>query len=179
MEKIAVICVGNRLMLDDGIGPAVYDALTEDYRFPENVELIDAGCMSMDLLHVVRDFDYIITVDAIDGLDADPGTVFRFAPEDIGGGVAIMQSLHDLRLIDLFNAAALLGYHAEGICYGMKVLNMHPLDLTEGLTQPVFDALPLLRDAVLAELLGRGVEIRNADGSVFVPPAGDQPDSCE
>ena len=27
--KIAVFCVGNRLMLDDGIGPAVYDELVE------------------------------------------------------------------------------------------------------------------------------------------------------
>ena len=30
--KIAVFCVGNRLMLDDGIGPAVYDELVEPMR---------------------------------------------------------------------------------------------------------------------------------------------------
>ena len=35
--KIAVLCVGNRLMLDDGAGPAVYDELNERYLLPENV----------------------------------------------------------------------------------------------------------------------------------------------
>ena len=33
--KIAVFCVGNRLMLDDGIGPAVYDELVEHYEIPD------------------------------------------------------------------------------------------------------------------------------------------------
>ena len=115
MEKIAIICVGNRLMLDDGIGPAVFDELTEKYSFPEHVSLFDAGCMTMDLLPVVRDHDFLIVVDAVDGTGEKPGTVFRFAPEDIAGH-PVMQSLHDLRVIDLLNAASLLGYEARGIC---------------------------------------------------------------
>ena len=41
--KIAVFCVGNRLMLDDGIGPAVYDELVEHYEIPEGVDLYDLG----------------------------------------------------------------------------------------------------------------------------------------
>ena len=31
--RIAVFFVGNRLMLDDGIGPAVYDYIVENYNF--------------------------------------------------------------------------------------------------------------------------------------------------
>ena len=30
-QRVAVLCVGNRLMLDDGVGPAVYDELTASY----------------------------------------------------------------------------------------------------------------------------------------------------
>ena len=36
--KIAVFCVGNRLHLDDGVGPAVYDVVKERFDVPENVE---------------------------------------------------------------------------------------------------------------------------------------------
>lgn len=169
-EKIAVICVGNRLMLDDGIGPAVYDELIERFAFPDNVSLFDAGCMTMDLLPVARDYDYLIVVDAVDGTGEAPGTVFRFAPEDIANH-GVMQSLHDLRLIDLINAASLLGYEADGMCFGMQVENMSPAQLAEGLTPAVFDALPLLTDAVLAELVRRGVRFHHADGRLFVPPA--------
>ena len=35
--KTAVFCVGNKLMLDDGIGPAVYEELVNQYEFPEEV----------------------------------------------------------------------------------------------------------------------------------------------
>lgn len=41
--KIAVFCVGNRLMLDDGIGPAVYDELVEHYEIPEGVDPLRSG----------------------------------------------------------------------------------------------------------------------------------------
>lgn len=169
MEKIAVICVGNRLMLDDGIGPAVYDELSENYSFPDHVSLIDAGCMTMDLLPVVRDNDFLIVVDAVDGTGEAPGTVFRFAPEDIADH-PVMQSLHDLRVIDLLNAAALLGYEARGICFGIQVENMSPATITEGLTPDVFASLPLAVDSVLAELVCCGVSFSNADGTPFVPP---------
>ncbi len=169
MEKIAIICVGNRLMLDDGIGPAVFDELTEKYSFPEHVSLFDAGCMTMDLLPVVRDHDFLIVVDAVDGTGEKPGTVFRFAPEDIAGH-PVMQSLHDLRVIDLLNAASLLGYEARGICFGVQVENMTPATIAEGLTPDVYGALPIAVDSVLAELVRRGVSFSNADGAPFVPP---------
>lgn len=171
MERIAIICVGNRLMLDDGAAPAVYDELQAGFRFPDNVALFDAGCMTMDLLPVVRDYDYLIAVDAVDGTGEEPGTVFRFAPEDIAGH-GVMQSLHDMRLIDLLNAAELLGYEARGMCFGVQVENMNPAVVTEGLTPRVHEALPLLRDAVLAHLVELGVSFCNADGTPFVPPTG-------
>ena len=42
-RRIGVFCVGNKLMLDDGLGTAVYEELVERYEIPENVELFDLG----------------------------------------------------------------------------------------------------------------------------------------
>ena len=136
--KIAVFCVGNRLMLDDGIGPAVYDELVEHYEIPEGVDLYDLGCMTMKLLNKVDEYDFIITVDAVDGTDSEPGTVFRYKPEDI------------------FDAAQLLGYSCDGICYGMQIENMSPAELVEGLTPKVYERLPFLVETVVAELDRQG-----------------------
>ena len=36
-------------MLDDGVGPAVYEELRRG-EIPGNVELYDIGCLSMDML---------------------------------------------------------------------------------------------------------------------------------
>lgn len=155
-KKAAVLCVGNRLMLDDGIGPAVYDALKEDYEIPDEVVLYDVGCMSLDMVSVVKDCSFIIAVDAVDGTDEKPGTVFRFAPEDMARHSGAMASLHDLKLVDLFDAAALLGYSCEGICYGMQVENRDPATYVMGLTPAVSAALPLLEESVVAELARHG-----------------------
>jgi len=158
--RIAILCVGNRLMLDDGIGPAVYDELVSGYRFPENVQLFDVGCMSLDMLTHVRDYDLLITVDALDGTGEAPGTVFRFLPQDMMRRAGALQSLHDLRLVDLFDTAALLDYEAQGICFGMQVENPSPRDLTIGLTPAVHAALPQLVETIIAELAQSGIEIQ-------------------
>ncbi len=160
VERIAVFCVGNRLMLDDGLGSAVYDELVETYDFPDNVELYDVGCMSLDMIDTVKRCDLLITVDALDNTGQAPGTVFSFSPEDMARKTGANASLHDLKLVDLFDAAQLLGYSAQGLCFGMQVENASPAEYVVGLTPSVHDALPLLVDAVVAELVKRGVEVR-------------------
>ena len=154
--RIAVVCVGNKLMLDDGLGPAVYEELVRRYEAPDNVELFDVGCLSMDMIEVVRDFDVVMTVDAVDGTDAEPGTIFRFEPDAMARHTGATASLHDLKLVDLFDAAALLGYEAQGLCLGMQVENPSPAQVVIGLTPRVHAALPLLVEVVAGELARLG-----------------------
>lgn len=159
-RRIAVFCVGNKLMLDDGVGPAVYEELLTRYDIPDNVELFDLGCLSLNMIERVREYDVIITVDAVDGTDADPGTVFRFEPDAMARHSGATASLHDLKLVDLFDAAALLGYEAEGLCLGMLVENPSPAVVTVGLTPKVDAALPLLVETVAGELARLGSPLR-------------------
>lgn len=147
-------------MLDDGIGPAVYDELVEHYKIPDNVDLLDMGCMTMNLIGKVNEYDFIIAVDAVDGTDAEPGTVFRYKPYDIARHGSAMASLHELKLADLFDAASLLGYECDGICYGMQIENMSPAELTEGLTPKVYERLPFLVESVVAELDRQGSPLK-------------------
>ena len=159
-RRIAVFCVGNKLMLDDGVGPAVYEELLTRYDIPDNVELFDLGCLSLNMIERVREYDVIITVDAVDGTDADPGTVFRFEPDAMARHSGATASLHDLKLVDLFDAAALLGYEAEGLWLGMQVENPSPAVVTVGLTPKVDAALPLLVETVAGELARLGSPLR-------------------
>ncbi len=155
-RSAAVFFVGNKLMLDEGVASAAYEALLVRYDVPGNVRLLDVGCMSMDMLPYVRDCDFILTVDAIDGTEKEPGTVFRFPPNAMARAAGARASLHELKLADLFDAAALLGYEAEGFCVGMQVENMSPAECVMGLTPAVHAALPLLVETVAAELARHG-----------------------
>lgn len=155
-KKIAVFCVGNRLHLDDGIGPAVYDAVLDLFDMPEGVEIFDLGVLTMDMISYLDTCDAVITVDAIEYSGEKPGTVLRGSPQDMAQAQGANMSLHDLRLVDLFDAAVLLGYEAEGICLGMQVENTEPEILTEDLTPDVKAALPLLVETLAAELARLG-----------------------
>ena len=154
--KAAVIFVGNELMRDDGIGVHAYRLFLERYGAPAGVDVREAGCMSLDMLPLVDACDLIITVDAVEGTGKPAGTVFRFSPEDMARHSGAMASLHDLKLVDLFDAAALLGYSCEGVCFGMQVADKDPEEYDMELTEPCEAALPLLVDAVFAELSRRG-----------------------
>lgn len=168
--RIAVFCVGNSLMCDDGLGPVVYEELTRSYEFPNDVQLRDVGCMGMDMLDYVNGCEYIITVDAIDGTGQPVGTVFEFEPEDMMRHSGASASLHELTLADLFDAATLLGYECKGKCFGMQVSNISPEVVTIALTRPVYEAIPLLIDAILADLYTYGVPIRFKETGQLIKP---------
>ena len=157
VKRAAVIFVGNELMRDDGIGIHAYRMFTERYGTPEGVDVREVGCMSLDMIPLVDACDLIITVDAVEGTGKPAGTVFRFSPEDMARHSGAMASLHDLKLVDLFDAAALLGYSCEGVCFGMQVADKDPEEYDMALTEPCEAALPLLVESVEAELARHGV----------------------
>ena len=167
IKKIAVFCIGNRLHLDDGVGPAVYDAVLDRFEVPDNVELFDLGVLTMDMISYIETCDAVVTVDAIEHSGEPVGTVLRGTPEEMAPSQGAAISLHDLRLIDLFEAAMLLGYDAEGICLGMQVADTEPKLLTEDLTPDVKANLPLLVETLAAELARLG--------SPFIDKATGQP----
>lgn len=156
MKSIAVFCVGNRLHLDDGVGPAVYDEVLKRFDVPEGVQLFDLGVLTMDMIGYIDECDAVITVDAIEFSGEPAGTVLRGTPQDMAQSLGANMSLHDLRLVDLFDAAVLLGYDAEGVCLGVQVENTQPEILTEDLTPSVRAALPLLVETLAAELARLG-----------------------
>lgn len=155
--KVAVFLVGNKLMYDDGAAPALYEMIAARLDPAPSVRLYDVGCMTLDMLPYVEECDVLITVDAADVEGEEPGTVFRYVPDDLARIQRALPSLHDLRLADLFDTAALLGYRAQGMCFGIQVENRSPSSMAIGLTPSVRAALPRLFEALSAELAGLGV----------------------
>jgi len=157
-KRIGILCVGNVLMQDEGVGPRVAQELIRNYQFPKNVEVLDRGTMGMSLLSDLKSFDVVLLVDAVDKTGTPPGTVVTFLPEDIAPFEAF-HGAHDTRFCDVLEAASLLGYNLDGHCLGVQVQEMSPSDYVIGLTPPVEAALPYLISCVLGFLKERGVEV--------------------
>jgi hydrogenase maturation protease len=163
-ERITVMGIGNPLVKDEGVGVRVVEILMTSLTFPDNVTVIDAGTMGMGILNLFKECDYLLVVDAIDGTGEPAGTVVRLSPEDLAPN-QVLHSLHDMRLVDVLEAATLLGARPEAECIGIQILDMDGVSI--GLTEPVEAALPAAVSAVLQVLAERGVTaVERTDASV-------------
>lgn len=77
----AIYGIGNILMGDDGVGPAVVRHLAS-LPLPSDVILEDLGTPSLDLPNYLAGHDTVIFIDAVAG-DAPPGTIRVFSREEI------------------------------------------------------------------------------------------------
>ncbi|HEU4887840.1 MAG TPA: hydrogenase maturation protease, partial [Thermoanaerobaculia bacterium] len=80
--KTAIYGIGNILMGDDGIGPAVVRYLSSNYSLGPDVVLEDLGPPSLDLPSYLIGYDRVIFIDAV-ALDAPPGTIRLFSRDEI------------------------------------------------------------------------------------------------
>ncbi len=164
--KTLVLGVGNILLSDEGVGVHVIRLLRERYRFPREVEILDGGTLSLDLLPYVENAGRLLVVDAVQ-MDAPPGTVARLEGEQVPAVLNLKYSPHQAGLSDLLAAARLLGRSpAEVVLWGVQ-----PASLEVGLElSPIVAAQVenLIRN-VLAELQRWGV------GPLGETPEGDGP----
>lgn len=155
--RILVLGIGNILMMDEGVGNRVAVELERNFAFPEDVRVMDAGTMGLGMMHLFRGVEFLLVVDAVDGTGHPAGTVVRVSPDDFAPN-QVLHSLHDVRFVDVLQAAKLIGIMPEADCIGIQVENMSPPELHIGLTEVVEAAIPRALAAVLYVLEERGVE---------------------
>lgn len=159
-ERILVMCVGNPLMGDEGVGPRCAEHLMKHYSFPDNVEVVDAGTMGFGILNMFQGVDFVIVVDAVQGTGYGAGTVVALDPEGMAPN-QILHSLHDARLTDVLDAATLMGLEPEVTCIGVQVDEIVQWQLE--LSPPVEAAVPLAVSAVVEVLARRGIAAETSD----------------
>lgn len=161
-ERISVMGIGNPLVKDEGVGIRVIETMMSTLAFPDNVTLIDAGTMGMGILNIFQDCDYLLVIDAVDGTGEPPGTVVRMTPQEMAPNT-IKHSMHDMRLVDVLEAAMLMGKQPEVDCVGIQILDMDGIAI--GLTPAVEEAVPRAVEAALTVLAKRGVHATLSDAS--------------
>lgn len=140
-KRILVVCIGNELVADDGVGWTVFQAL-QKCLLPERVRLTFLGLGGIDLLEELDGEDLLVVVDAVQ-LGAQPGTVHRLGWQELpqapgrpvsGHGIGVREALEiGARLYPqrLPRETLLLGI--EGRCFDR---------LGQGLSPEVASAVP-------------------------------------
>jgi len=105
--NVAIIGLGNILLMDEGVGVHAIEALRKDYDFPENIRLIDGGTMGLDLLHFIEGVDRMLIIDAVD-FKKEPGTIAVIEDDDIPSFISTKLSVHQIGLPDVLFALKLM-----------------------------------------------------------------------
>jgi len=143
-----ILGVGNILLGDEGVGVRVVETL-HDKDLPEGVEVLDGGTASLDLLNSLADREKVIVIDAVQG-GCEPGSIYRFTPDDVETPYEHATSLHQVGLLETLAIARQLGCTPREVI----ILGVEPASLEYGLglSAQVAAAVPRAIDMVLAEL---------------------------
>lgn len=105
-KPLLVMAVGNILRRDDGFADAVLQHLAEQ-NLPAGVELFDAGTSVIDLMEIFNSRDKLVVIDAVRG-GQQPGTLYRFSPQEVEAGELPMNSLHQVGLLETLKLGELV-----------------------------------------------------------------------
>jgi hydrogenase maturation protease len=151
--KTAIYGIGNILLGDDGVGPAVVNHLISHFDLDPQLTIEDLGTPSLDLPNYLIDHDFVIFIDAV-AVDADPGSIHLFSREEIvAAAPGIRISPHEPSI----NDALIVLDFAGGAPKDVVLVGVVPQTLDGGMTlsPPVAEAVPRVAKTVLAELAKR------------------------
>jgi hydrogenase maturation protease len=144
-----VLGLGNLVMSDDSAGVRVVQHLSDWYRFPEGVVLLDGGTLGLDILPRLEGIDRLLVIDAVDNGKA-PGELIRLAGDAVPVALATKLSPHQMGLKDLLAVADLQGIlPPEIVLAGVQPGN---IEMSMELSAEVEASITGLAELVLSEL---------------------------
>ncbi len=152
--SVLVLGIGNLVMSDDAVGVLVAQRIQEQYRFADNVEIVDGGTLGLDLLPKLENITNLIMIDAVEtGLKA--GTCVRLCGQELPIALQTKISPHQMGLKDLLAVSELMGHSPKE----MVLIGVQPgsIEMEFGLTADVEAQLETLVSNVLDELTNWGI----------------------
>ena len=147
-NKVLILGVGNSILSDEGLGVHLVKRLQGEV-FPDNVEIMDGGTQSLELLAYMDKVAKLIIIDCVKG-GAEPGSIFRFEPDKVNVIPNEHKiSFHDLGIYDFIQLAALRESLPPTIIFGMEPKE---IDWGEELSTPVAAKMGKLKALVTDEI---------------------------
>ncbi len=143
-DRILVLGIGNYLMGDEGVGVHAIHALSK-MDLPKNVDILDGGTGSFDLMPILAKYPIVIFIDAtMDG--KTPGTLSVIYPKFAADFPTVL-SAHDVGLKDMIDALEFKGELPKIILVTVTIKDMMPMTIK--LTDDINAAIPSLTARVL------------------------------
>jgi hydrogenase maturation protease len=153
-----ILGAGNLLLSDEGFGVHFVRYLQEHYRFPEEVELFDAGTLGIMVAYKLEEAERVYIIDAL-AVDGQPGACHRFGKEELlQQRLPMKLSPHQAGVQEMLRLSELSGRCPPEVF----LLGIIPGSLAPGMElSPVLRTrLPQRAHALVEELRGLGYAVR-------------------
>ncbi len=156
--KTAIIGIGNILFKDEGLGVYAAKYLAANYRFDENVEIIDGGTLGFKLMRYYQEFDKVLIFDTL-SIEDDPGSVYNIPSDVLLGLGAYRKTAHEVEVVEMLEICSLLEKIAKTNIVGMVPEDIESVEID--LSQSVREHFPTLITSALEELQKDGIEYQS------------------
>ncbi len=156
-KKIAILGIGNLIIGDEGFGVHTVKYLEDNYDFPENVIIVDAGTAGIYMSPYLEECDPVFVIDVVD-IDEEPGSIHTFNLEDVKAGkISTKMSPHQLGLLEVFEICKL----RDAAPSQMEFFCVVPADLEQDLVlSPIVEPrVPEIADILIKRLKEEGVTV--------------------
>jgi len=126
-KDIVVLGLGNSLMSDEGIGPAVVEWFCEHAEEHPFVDFIDAGTGGMSILHLIANRCKAVFIDCA-YMGTKAGTIRKFEPTEVRNIRKLAhQSLHEADIFNIISLSKKLDQQPQTIAiFGIEPESVKP-----------------------------------------------------
>jgi hydrogenase maturation protease len=149
-NKTLILGLGNPILSDDGVGPAVAREL-ESRLDPQEATVIEASLGGLNLLDLIVGYDRVIIIDAIKTKDGRAGQIYKLDPDALTT-TRYTASPHDINLITALALGKKLGLAMPSTIDIFAVEVTETELFSEECTPPVAAAVPKCVEMILEEL---------------------------
>jgi hydrogenase maturation protease len=147
-KNIVILCVGNLLLSDEGVGVHVAHELIKTF-LPPNVSIVEGGTDGFRLIDIITEADRLIVVDAVRG-GAEPGSLYRFDIDDVRHSPAgFKTSVHQIGILEVIDLSELIGKKPHTTVIGIEPKS---LAMSMELTPEIRDRIPRIIEMVREEI---------------------------
>ncbi len=165
-KKVALIGIGNIMFHDEGLGAYLSKYIEENYDIPENLTIVEGGTLGFSLMTYYQEYDKIIVV-GTGSKESSVGTIAsENADEVMKNESATRKTANEVEITMMIEICS---FHEEmGEVQLITMVAEDIIEVKNGLTKSVLDAMPKLVDATLEELKNSGITLkRNSKNVTF------------
>lgn len=142
-----VVGVGNEMMRDDGVGVVAARALQGE-SLGEGVRVVELGARGLDLICEMEGVTRVIVIDAVK-TGGEPGSIYRFTPEEARSVNSRTSSLHGIDLLDVLELAAVTKIRPQVVIVGVEPEEVAPgQSLSEAVRSRVAQVVEVVKDLI-------------------------------